>query len=695
MRRILANRRFRYLPGLALFCAIGLTLLLPAIASAQPAHAILLSSNPAKDAVLRTPPTQVQMWFSEDLNPALSTAQVINAERKRVDDSDPHVNANNSKEMDISLQANLPPDVYIVVWRTDSADDGHVLLGSFIFTVANADGTVPQLAPGSNPGQGILGSVNASPPGTLDGPTFFNMLAVTLVELGAIFWVAAQFWANFVLQASSEKHQEERGLNTQIERRFERLFSLPTLVFLLLANLGVLYGQVLTLTGNNWTTALSFRLLSEQATSGRFGTYWLLRMGVILLALLVGIYMLLSKRRPRVVNQVLPLLNLFLGSVLFIAITMSGHAAAVNAVILPYAVVLDWLHLMAAALWVGGMLYILLVYLPALHARPVSERARSLLTVLTQFSPLAIIGVAIMAITGPLNATFHLTSIDQFITTAYGRTLVIKVLLVGGLLATSAYHVGLLRPRLKKEYRKYLYAKERLDNAQASVVNEVGIEERVASEVAAEKRPENAGVHLDNTAVVGSQTSEKRSGGSTLLTQQVKLRQERLTKKATHLTRVLRWEPWLGVAVIVCVGLMNVFAGTLTPTTTASAAQQQSGTSSTTSAPFNGTAKTSDGKYSVTLNITPNRFGTNVFTVHIVDVKTGKQLGANEAGVTIYTTMLDMEMGTDNVELQPDGKGGFSARGDLAMGGNWGIKVQVRTLDNTLHIANFKIYAPF
>jgi hypothetical protein len=33
--------------------------------------------------------------------------------------------------------------------------------------------------------------------------------------------------------------------------------------------------------------------------------------------------------------------------------------------------------------------------------------------------------------------------------------------------------------------------------------------------------------------------------------------------------------------------------------------------------------------------------------------------------------MLDMDMGTDSLNLQPDGKGNFSARGDLSMGGNW------------------------
>lgn len=680
MIRILKSNILR-ISGIAWLCAIGLTLLLPELASA---HAILLTSNPAKDAVLRTAPTQVQMWFSEDLNPALSTAQVINAERQRVDKSDPHVNAGNSKEMDISLQANLPPDVYIVVWRTDSADDGHVLLGSFIFTVENTDGTVPQLAPGANPGQGLLGTANASTPGTLDGPTFFNFIAVTLVELAATFWVGAQLWANFVLQGAAEKHPEERSLNTQIERRFQRRFSLPTLLLLLLANLGVLYGQVLTLTGNNWGAAFSPQLLSEQASSGRFGTYWLLRMGVILLALFVSLYMLLSKRRPRVVEHALPLLNLFLGSVLFIALTMSGHAAAVSSVLVPYSVVLDWLHLLASALWVGGMIYILLIYLPLLKLRPTSERARSLLAMLPQFSPLAIAGVAIMAITGPLNATFHLTSINEFITSAYGRTLAIKILLVIALLATSTYHVGWLRPRLRKEYAKYTYAKRRLERLQASAHSAVVEAEPIVSDTS----------EHDEQSAGATSSDEPQTGQQKLLAQQVRLREQRLARKTGRMTRVLGWEPWLGVAVLVCVGLMNVFASTLTSYTPPPAAQQQNGTG-VTSGPFNGSAKTSDGKYSVTLNVNPNRFGTNVFTVHVTDVQTGKQLGANQAGVTIYTTMLDMDMGTDSVDLQANSNGSFTGSGDLSMGGDWSIQVQVRTLDNTLHRATFKIYAPF
>jgi copper transport protein len=650
--------------------ALGLALLFPSIASA---HAILLRSDPAKDAVLSIAPKQVRMWFSEALNPAFSTAVVVNAQNKRVDKGDAHVSSNDQTEMDVTLQPNLPPSVYIVIWRTDSADDGHILRGSFIFSIANADGTVPTLAPGANPGANVLGGGNLTGlyTGQLDGPTLFNLIMITLVELGAIFWMGAQLWINFVLSISSEAHVEERNTNDRVQRRFERYFSLPTLIVLFLANIGVLIGQGLNLSGGDLAQAFSPTILIELATSGRFGIYWMMREIVILLAMALAIYMVLQPQRSRITKNAFPIANLILASALLIAITMSGHAAAVNPNIVSFAIVIDWLHLLAASLWVGGMIFIATNYLPVLKRLRITEHARSLVTVLPYFSPLAIAGVAIMAVTGPFSATFHLTSWQQFLSTAYGRALLIKIALVGGLLITSAIHVGILRPRLKKEYQKYSYAFNRLQ----------AIHER--EEIEEQNLPPSTNGQQARTMTAEPNRATK------LLVAQVRLREGRLTKKTQLLSRVLRWEPVLGVGVVICVGLMNVFAGTLSPIAVAQQ-HQQAGSKPQ---PYTVTAPTKDGKYKVTLSVNPNRFGTNVFTVSVEDPTTGKAV--TNIGVSLYTTMLDMDMGTDTVNLQPDGKGHFSGTGDLDMPGNWEVRVQIRTPDATLHEVSVKFVTPF
>lgn len=630
-------RRFQRLCIIALPLALLMAFLLPLTASA---HAILLRSDPAQDALLNVAPQQVRMWFSEDLNPTFSTAVVVNQNNRRVDKANAHVTSTDPREMDVSLSPNLPPAVYVVVWRTDSADDGHILRGSFLFTIKRADGSVPSLNGSSIPGQNALGGGNLTGlyTGQLDPPTFFNFVMITLVELGAIFWVGAQFWLMFVLQLASKGDAAQDAIHQQVQARFERRWSLPILLALLIANVGVLVGQALIVTGGQWLQAFSPQLLLSLVSSGRFGTYWTVREIVLVLAILLALFMLLVKKRPSIINGVLPSANLLLGSMLCIAIAMSSHAAAVNANILAEAVLIDWFHLIAASLWVGGMLYIATIYLPILRKKPIAERVQSIITLLAHFSPLAITGVVLMAITGPFSATIHLNSWEQLISTAYGRALSVKIALVGVLLITSAIHVLFLRPRLAKEYKKYIYAHQGVTFNQA---------------------------------------------------QQIKLREGRMTKRVNRLTNILRWEPLAGVAIVACVGLMNVFAGTLTPI----AAPQQQQPATNAASAYNTTVQTTDHAFTVKLNINPNRFGTNLFTVTVIDNSTGKP--TTNVGVSVYTQMLDMDMGTDNVNLLPDGKGHFSAPGDLSMSGNWAIRVQIRAPDHALHEASIKIFTPF
>ncbi|GER87083.1 copper resistance protein [Dictyobacter vulcani] len=611
-RRLMA---FIRIPGLALLLA-GLLLcffILPA-----QAHAILLKSDPAKDAVLATAPSQVSMWFTEDLNPASSTAEVVNATNTRVDTKDAHVTVNDPREMIVSLPAKLPAGVYVVVWRTQSSDDGHVLRGSFHFSVAQADGTVPQVSSKTIPGTDVLGSNSATDAssGQLDGSSLFSFLMITLVDIGVVFWVGAQLWHSFVLQLFDTQEVEQQRADQRAIQRFERFFAVPVLVLLLLANLGVLIGQGLALSDGSWSQALLPATLQGLVLHSRFGTYWLLRLAVLALALLLAVFAALKRQRPRAIDSTLSWINLILALALLIAVTLSGHAAAVNGDLQIFAILGDWLHLLAAALWVGGMLYLALIYLPILHSTTLPSRSRILLSTLAHYSPLALAGVIIMAVSGPFNAVVHMDTFSQLITTAYGRALSVKTLLVIALLVTSSLHVFVYRPRLKKAFASY---------------------EGIGSHP--DDKPEDTGKHP-----------------FLALSSEIKVLENKLEGHVTRLTRILRWEPLLGVAVLVCTGLLNVFAGTLLPTTVGQTTSSQA----TVVKPFHGTVQTKDHKYTLNVTVSPNRFGTNVFTVNVLDSKGQPD---TQVGVSIYTTMLDMDMGTDAINLQPDGKGHFSARG--------------------------------
>src|SRR5438552_5677540 len=161
---------------LALLLAISLLFLFP---GSSQAHAILLRSDPAQDAKLSTAPGQVRMWFTEDLSPGISTATVVNQAKQRFDLSNAHISPSDTREMDVSLQPLLAPGTYIVLWTTQSADDGHVLRGSFPFYIIEPNGSIPA-ASGPLPGQNL--SASGSNTNLFDGPTFFSFLMVTLVD---------------------------------------------------------------------------------------------------------------------------------------------------------------------------------------------------------------------------------------------------------------------------------------------------------------------------------------------------------------------------------------------------------------------------------------------------------------------------------------------------------------------------------
>src|SRR5205823_7724853 len=164
-----------------------------------------------------------------------------------------------------------------------------------------------------------------------------------------------------------------------------------------------------------------------------------------------------------------------------------------------------------------------------LREQPMVERIRSLVTILPYFSPWALAGVFIIAITGPFNADFHLTAWNQFFTTAYGRALTVKILLVGGLLLTSAYHVGLLRPRLKKEYKKYSYVAGRLQAREATIAvpdpSVVGAQVQTGDSDVDESRSYGGAIYTQATTAESERTTTpaKRSGTySNFIAQQVK-----------------------------------------------------------------------------------------------------------------------------------------------------------------------------
>jgi len=98
------------------------------------AHAFLDRADPRVGSSVRTPPAQVRLWFTESLEPAFSSVQVVNEAGQRVDKEDSQVDPANLSLLRISVPP-LPPGTYKVIWRVLSVDS-HVTEGDFTFKVA-------------------------------------------------------------------------------------------------------------------------------------------------------------------------------------------------------------------------------------------------------------------------------------------------------------------------------------------------------------------------------------------------------------------------------------------------------------------------------------------------------------------------------------------------------------------------------
>ncbi len=190
--------------------------LICAIPTPVEAHTLLLRSDPVNQAVLRSAPVLVRLWFSAAVDPAFSTGIVENAAHTYVNDRDAQLAPGDAREMEIHLYPHLPPGVYAVVWRAVSDGDGRILSGVVLFAIARPDGTMPgQLAPDD-----LLLSRLLS--GQFDALTPFSLILTALVILEIVCWIGVSLWLLPIRQPGRTDGAEPGSANQQDRYRFAR-----------------------------------------------------------------------------------------------------------------------------------------------------------------------------------------------------------------------------------------------------------------------------------------------------------------------------------------------------------------------------------------------------------------------------------------------------------------------------------------
>jgi putative copper resistance protein D len=109
--------------------------------------------------------------------------------------------------------------------------------------------------------------------------------------------------------------------------------------------------------------------------------------------------------------------------------------------------VLTWIHLVAASIWVGGSIFIGIVFPPFLKTMTncVAQRMQIMIRVGNRFNKIAIPALLTLMVTGFYSSRVLLTNPDFLFGTSYGNFLITKIFLMTALAVTYFVHVRVIR----------------------------------------------------------------------------------------------------------------------------------------------------------------------------------------------------------------------------------------------------------
>lgn len=432
--------------------AAGLAVVaLGALAPRVLAHAVLTAASPARDAILASAPQELTLTFSEPISLlAGSNLDVVDEGGKSVAANPGRVSPRSARELELPLRRGLGEGTYTVRYNILSAD-AHVIVGSHVFGVGSGPLKAPVLTAGGGPGETSAWAVSARflelvGLGGLLGlltfrwlvwrPVLRNRWAVVEGEKhAAVDWASGNFWGTFaalgVVGIAAEGYllltkaagalgknvygtlRDPAGVSQVMrETRFGDLIQIRSaLLFgvLLIATWEfqrepIRARQALARTGSDASATGKRDRADGKPASGK-------------------------ARAPGPAGRPIPALLIvgFLVACL-VLISLQGHAS--TAPFRALSVAVDAAHLAGVSVWLSGLALLGATYLRLPKA--VGDEGPVLsVAVLTQFSRIAFVAIATAIATGVIRAVAQLSDPVQLWETAYGRSIIYKVALLG------------------------------------------------------------------------------------------------------------------------------------------------------------------------------------------------------------------------------------------------------------------------
>jgi copper transport protein len=407
----------------AAFAALAL---LPA--GTADAHAVLVRADPPVNSQLRESPAAMTLYFSEAVERKISNVKVLDGNKKQVDAGFEFDDAD-SALMRVKLNK-LDAGYYTVQWETLSRVDGHRIAGSYPITVLRPDGSLP---PGTNPN---ATGATATVSGTEAKPERVVTRWALLLGAAAVVGAIAFIWVAAGISGQAATEARETAVNRLVSVSAVGLGVLAVAGFIdLLLQANLVFGSV--------------GKFPEVISDTRWGQFWIAR-NMFVPPLAVGMVAFyrqgLDSRLSGFVTVALTALGLG-----YLATTSAvSHAGAGTGSF--WATSFDFVHLVAASVWIGLLLQVALTIRWARREVPRAAQPVVIAAALRRFSLLAVLSIALLLFTGVVNAVIELDQLGDLTNgDGYGLALLIKLLLLLPLLAAGGANAYLFRPQVVEE----------------------------------------------------------------------------------------------------------------------------------------------------------------------------------------------------------------------------------------------------
>ncbi len=386
----------RSLRRVALVPVVCLVVLVTTAAPAW-AHAVLEGTKPANGSVfsVASPPRSVSMHFGESVGVKLGAVRVYDEHGKLIDSGTPeHPGGDGS-----TVQASLPKlgdGTYVVTWRVISADT-HPVEGAFTFRVGTGQRDVSSLTT-----RLLSSQAGSKTVGVLYGGVRFVEFSSLLVLIGGA--------AFFVLVWPDGRRQ----------RRSRRIVWAAWWTLLVVAVAGFAIEGI-------YAAAFPLRDLLKpdvlrDTWHSRYGEMAALRVGLLLAALPVLRRLVGTGKHQDAARRDLPSWWSWCAALLAIGlcltVSFTGHAVTGRWKLL--ALPADLIHLLAGALWVGGLVMLIAVALP-------KATAAALDRIVPRYSTLATVSVIAIVVSGVFQSIRQVGTLHALTSSTYGQILLVKV----------------------------------------------------------------------------------------------------------------------------------------------------------------------------------------------------------------------------------------------------------------------------